>query len=386
MESMDNLAKDPNAEMGTNTPAGNSGSELVQPIAVTQPEPGHELKDVLTLENFIALLKEEEDYWSGEQNNTKLMITRLRKIFYDEWGWNSELIRGAAKIDCRYVVEIIDDPTETTTEVRRFKKNQYQPKHRLVTYRPDDRVYGNTRVGQSPFIYINDHQEIVLPDGTYCDAGHILAGLDAYNYPQIVTPLPNYLHILEHIGPHVDSNMDVVTWLGDIASSAGDFLFDYLRNGKKPESLEKEQQYINADAPGSDMLGNIEPYILAKLYNVGSSNGLRYTEILEDYYFGTIQNPPKRVHRYSLFCEIVGLKGWDGTTFSNEKEWLKHYKKQLRDNVCFQVMSLAEHNLKSVWMVLKIWMNGYSDVLKLEELLEIFLNGMKAQIKKEPHN
>jgi len=35
---------------------------------------------------------------------------------------------------------------------------------------------------------------------------------------------------------------------------------------------------------------------------------------------------------------------------------------------------------------LKIWRNGYKDVLKLEILLEIFLNALKEQIKKEPQN
>ena len=359
---------------------------LVQPVVCSSPEPGHQAADVLTLEAFISLLKEEEDYWTGEQNNTKLMITRLRKIFYDQWGWNSELIRGAADVDTRYIVEIVDTPTDQTMEVTRFSQNQYEPKHRLLTYRPDDRVYGNTRAGQTPFIYVSDHQEVVLPDGCYCDIGHVLAGLDAFNYPQVVTPLPGYIRFLKYLGPHVDSNADVVTWLGDIASSSVDFLFDYLRNGKTPLTREQQQEYIDCDAPGSDMMGDIDPYVIATHYDIASSNGLRLTDILTDYYFGTGGNPPLRARRFSLFCKAVGLEGWDGANFSNEKKWLKDYKRQLRDNCCFQFISLAEHDLRSILMVVKIWFNGYGDVLKLELLLQIFLDALKENIKKEPSN
>lgn len=362
--------------------------ELIQPVLVSNPEPGHDVKDVLTLQEFINLLKEEEDYWPGEQHNTKLMISRLRKIFYDQWGWNKELIKGAANIECRYEVTIVDTPTEHSRAVTRYAKNEYVPKHRMVTYRDNDRVYGNTRVGISPFIYKSDHQEIRLPDGTMCDAAHILAGLDAYNYKDIVTPLPSFLKFAAKLFPHVDSNVDIVTWLGDIASSAGDFLFEYLRTNKQPLSIDTEQHYIDIDAPGSDMLGDIDPYVIAKYYNVGSTDGQRYTDILFNYYIGTQMNPPIRNFRMSIFCESVGLKGWDGKNFANENEWLEYYRKQLRDNTCFQVFSLVEENLKSFFMLMRIWFGGYKSVLKLELLLEIYLKALKDGIKKEgamPH-
>jgi hypothetical protein len=358
-------------------------SYLVQPILSIQREPGEEASDALNLNTFISLLKEEEDYFDGDQNNTKLMITRLRKIFYDQWGWNSELIRGAASIEGRYLVSLVDDATEHTKAVTRYTDNEYQPKHRLVTYRPDDRVYGNTRVGQSPLIYKNDHQEVLLPTGYYCDMAHILAGLDAFNHPQIVSPLPAFLSFLDKLFPHVDSNMDIVTWLGDIASSAGDFMFGYLNNNKKPVSEVQEQHYINVDAPGSDMLGDIEPYVIAKHYNVSSNNGMRVTEILEEYYLGSNSNPPLRDRRFSIFCESIGLKGWNGTHFSNEQEWLEYYKIQLRDNTCFQVFSLTTESFKSVWLLLKIWFNGFKDILKLELLLEIFIKALKEELIKE---
>ena len=354
---------------------------LTQPLLVKHPEPSHLLADVLTLKEFIALLKEEEDYWAPDQHNTKLMITRLRKIFYDQWGWNSELIRGAKDIQCRYDVNIVPTPTPHSKAVRRYKNQSYQPVFREVVYTDHDRVFGNTMAGKVPFIYQTDHQELVLPDGHYCDTAHVLAGLDAYNYKEPVSPLPYFLFFMKNLFPHVDSNVDIVTWLGDIASSSGDFILDYVRNGHKPVSTAQEQTYINIDAPGSDMLGDVEPYIIAKHYDVGSVKGMRYTEILEDYYFSATS---MRHKRFSIFCEQVGLKGWNGNSFDNEQEWLKYYTKQLRDNITFQVFSLNEEKISAFILIMKIWFNGYGSVLKKELLLEIWLKALKDNIKQEP--
>ena len=354
---------------------------LFQPLLVTTPEPGHKLKDVLTLQQMIALLKEEEDYWQPEQQNTKLMISRLRKIFYDQWGWNSELIRGAKDIATRYDVEILPTPTAHAKPIRRYVNKSYQPVYRKVVYTNHDRIYGSSRAGEVPFIYHDDHQELLLPDGYYCDTAHVLAGLDAYNYKEPVSPLPYFLFFLKDLLPHVDSNVDIVTWLGDIASTSGDFIFDYIRNKNRPVSMSQEQTYINIDAPGSDMLGDVDPYIISQHYDVGSSKGMRYTDILEDYYF----NPASaRNKRCSIFCASVGLKGWDGNKFSNEAEWMKYYTKQLRDNITFQVFSLSAEKISAFILLLKIWFNGYSSVLKKELLLEIWLIALKEQIKKEP--
>jgi len=356
---------------------------LVQPIFAKSPEKGHELKDVLTIQEFINLLREEEDYWPGEQNNTRLMITRLRKIFYDQWGWNSELIKGAADIPMRYQVNIVDNPTENSREIVRYKEYQYQPKYREVVYTDHDRVYGSSRAGKGAFIYKYDHQEVLLPDGNYCDAAHILAGLDAFNYEAVVTPLPGFLSFLTFLVPHVDSNMDIVTWLGDIASSSGSFLFDYLFSKKRNISIHKDQADINIDAPGSDMLGDIDPYVIRQFYNVSSTNGMRYTDILENYFCG---NSPYRTKRISYYCNAVGLKGWNGEQFANEQEWLAKYKKQLKANTEFQVFSLTSEKLPAVILPLKIWLGFYKNVLKLEYLLQIYLTALKEQMKNEPIN
>ncbi|NQT62432.1 MAG: hypothetical protein HQ556_05690 [Candidatus Marinimicrobia bacterium] len=355
---------------------------LFQPIFSTKPEPGRKPEQVLTLQEFIDLLLEEEKYWGDDQHNTKLIITRLRKIFYDQWGWNQELIRGAANIEGRYLITVVDDAADHSKPIHQYKNNEYVPKHRTVTYRPDDKIYGDTRVGQTPEIYKNDHQEVLLPDGSYCDVAHILAGLDAHNHPQVVSPLPNFLFFLNFMCPHVDSNSDIVTWLGDIASSSGDFLFDYLKNGKQPLSESGEEKDILKDAPGSDMLGNIESFVIAGKYNIGSDKGMSFTEILSDYYLRE-SGREHRNQRMRLYCEAIGLKGWDGEYFTNESPWLKYYHRQLRDNIAFQVMSLTAEKLSSIWYPLLIWFNFYRDVLKIDTLLNIYLDTLKVELKKE---
>jgi hypothetical protein len=356
-------------------------SKLYQPILSRNTEPGHDPKDALNFHQFLALLKEEEDYYPGEQNKTKLMFTRIRKIFYDQWGWNSELIRGAAKIESRYVVTIVEAPTENSRPMSgNFSRTvAATSKHRTITYSSTDRVYGNTRVGQTPEIYKNDHQEILLDNGYYCDIAHILAGIDAHNYPQIVSPLPEWLFFLAKLFPHVDSNVDMATWLGDIASSAGDFLYAYLRNDKKPIGTDEEQKFINIMAPGSDMLGDIDALVIAKCYDVGAETGMRVSEIYEDYYLGKSNFREKR---FEIFWEIVGLKNWDGNNFGNEAEWMENYYPQIRGNTEFQLFSLSDGKLDGIWLPLRVYFGGFSEVLKLRELLNLFLESIKVELRK----
>jgi hypothetical protein len=365
--------------------------ELVQPILSTLPEPRHKAGDMLPLAGFLTLLREEEDYFKGDQHNTKLMITRLRKIFYDKWGWNSQLIKGAWNIDGRYEVDIRTTPPENgeaaseVKKVRRYHDYQNQPKYRWVTYRKNDRVYGASRDREVPFIYKSNHQEVLLPEGYCCDIAHVLAGLDAFNHPQVVSPLPPLLSFLYRLFPHVDSNMDVVTWLGDIATSAGDFVFAYVRDQDQPLRRSDEQRYINNGAPASDMLGNIDAYVIAKTYPLSANKGRRITDILEDYYYGDGPGRQQRSRRFSIFCKAIGLQNWNGNHFSNEAKWLAYYEKQLRNNTAFQVYSLSEGGLRSIVLPFKIWRRRYDHVIKAPILLSLFLNALKELIKQEPN-
>jgi hypothetical protein len=350
---------------------------LYQPIFVQTPEYKH---DVLTLEKFVALLREEEAYYADEPHSLPLMITRLRKIFYDQWGWNSELIRGAAAIPMRYEAKVVSTASVNSRPVDHFPSpHDYPPKHRVVVYTDHDKVYGASRAGQTPILYQDDHQEILLPEGNYCDVAHVLAGLDAYIHPQIVTPLPPFLSFLTPLFPSVDRNTDVVTWLGEIASSAGSFLFAYFKQDNQPLSEAQEQHIINTGASGSDMLGDIDAFVIAKSYDMTENSKWNVSTILMDYY---APNNPFRANRIPIFCEAVGLKGWDGKAFNNEKEWLTYYKKQLLNNTTFQVFSLTNEKIKDILLPIRIWFGGYSNVLKLELLLTLFLDSLKQALTK----
>ncbi len=357
--------------------------KLYQPL-IGKFVPTESKPKAITLEKFLELLRNEEDYFRGEQNNTKLMITRLRKVFYDNYGWNKELIRDAAKIEGRYEVTLVDVPykskKKTIGKIKRNKNHEIvEHKIRQVTVKKGD--WMNPNVGTVPEIYKNDNQEVILPDGSYCDIGHVLAGLDAFNNPAPVTPLPNFLLFARRLFPLVDYNTDIVTWLGDIASTSGEFLFKYSKQKKKLTD-EQKQTLINVYSSGSDMLGDIDPYVIQLIYNISSTDGLRVTDILRNYYIGDNEIGSNfRKKRFQYFSHTVGLKNWDGENFSNEEKWLEYYKKQLRNNTVFYVYSRS-HKPDSYFLAMLIYLNAYKNILDFDLLLKIFLDALKLKIKK----
>ncbi len=350
---------------------------IYQPIK-QKFKPTKDKETAITLDKFLELLKNEEDYFKGKQHQTKLMTTRLRKIFYDIYGWNSMLIRGAAETEGRYEVKLVPDHQPTPN--KNGKGFTPSPMHREVIVKKGD--WMNPNAGTTPEIYVDNNQQVILPDGLYCDMGHVIAGMDAYNYFAPVTPLPNWLMGLKRFFPLVDSNVDIVTWLGDIASSAGEFLYKRLED-KRPLTDPEMQKIIDNFAPGVDMLGDIDPYVICELYNTKANDGLRVTEIFKDYYSANGMGAYYRERRCYFFSLNVGLKGWDGNSFSNEEEWMKYYMKQLRNNDAFYIFSRCE-NFKGIMLALITWLRGYKHTLRDEILLQIFLNAIKAEIINEP--
>lgn len=364
----------------------NTTQNLYQPIE-TKFVPTPQKKEAIDLKKFLELLKGEENYYKGEQHDTKIMVTRLRKIFYDIYGWNKELIRGAADIPGRYAVKLVEDkeasyPTKTSGGIKHKKAFEVEHKSRLVTVKEGD--WMNPNVGSVPEIYANNNQEVILPDGLYCDLGHVLAGMDAYNYPEPVAPLPNWLMWMHKILPHVDNNMCCATLLGDISSSAGEFIFQKLKE-HRDISDEEMQSLIDVFASGTDMLGNIDSFVISNVYNISTIKGLRVSEIFNDYYNEGGMGNYFMKRRYSYFCSVVGLKGWDGENFSNEKKWLKYNKRELRSTTAFYVFTRFEKPA-SIWLAFKAWIRCYEKVLKLDLLLDIFLKALKELIKQEPKN
>lgn len=353
------------------------------PLLSKKTESDHVGEPVHGLQELLTVLREEEDYYEGEQNKTKLMITRLRKIYYDKWGWDSNLIRGAKDIETRYMTTVQGEASEGSRPVRKFKDNQHVALHRVTTYTDHDRVYGASRVGEVPLLGRSEYQIIKLPDGYFTHFAHTLGCLDAFNYPAIVTPFPPFLSFLAKLGPHADHNTDVTTWLDDLAQICTDYLFDFRKN-KQALTPEKEQAYILKEATGPDMISDIDAYVIAKHYDIGAENGQRLSDIIEDYYTGTGVSKSYRDRRASIFCEMVGLTDWDGNQFGNEKEWIHSYNHQLKNATCFQVNSVSRGKFISYWLPLLVWSNRYRKVIKTEMLLTVFVRSLKDLIHQEP--
>lgn len=358
---------------------------MEQPI-FTKFSPSQAKEVALNFEQFITLLRSEEDYWPGEQHNTFLMTTRLRKIFYDRYGWNSELIRGTENIEGRYAVTLVPDtnPALIKKTSGGLKHNNgitnTEHMHRMVTVKAGD--WMNPNVGSVPEIYANDNQEIITPMQWYADMGHVLAGMDASNYLQPVSPLPSWLMFLRRLGPSVDKNTDCATWLGDLSSVAGEFLFHGLAKKRKLTDQEK-QEILNAEAPGSDMLGNIDSIVIPMIYNLKTNHGLRVTDILTDYYSSNGMGHYFLQRRCRAFCTFTGLKGWNGSAFENEKQWLRYQTRQLRCTTAFYAFT-AWKKPKAIFMALGVWLHFFEKRLELKHLLSCLLGSLKNAINNEP--
>ena len=112
--------------------------------------------------------------------------------------------------------------------------------------------------------------------------------------------------------------------------------------------MQEEQNHINLDAPGSDMLGNIDGFVIGHCYNIKSASGKRVTDILSEYYNGSPGKKQPDKLRCQIFCKLIGLGEFDGQNFSNETEWIRLYKKQLRNATAFTTFSNTEETLKKI--------------------------------------
>jgi len=343
------------------------------------------VSDRLSISEFIDLLKEEERFFKGDESNTKLMITRLRKIFFDKYGWDSELIRGASKIEGRYKVTLVEDPSDSylskgyRIKTRHFDAKGVKHLHRVVTVKDDDWL--NPDAGSVPEIYKNNHQEVVLQDGRICDMGHVLAGMDAFNYPAPISPLPDWLMFLKNFFPLVNSNADGATWLGDMSSISGEFLFEEKKI-KAELSNDKKQELIDICSSAADNLGNIDSFVISKSYDIAASNGMRVTEIFTDYYLngGLGSGAQKLADRMLVNCDAMGLKDWDGRRFANETEWVNYFCNQLRTTTAFYTYTRYSKSIKRLLIAFNTWIGIYDRHLDLGLLLELYLDAIKTII------
>lgn len=343
--------------------------------------------DRLDISEFIDLLREEERYFKGEEHNTKLMITRLRKIFFDKYGWDKQLIRRAASIEGRYQVSLREDSDDSyLTEGLRIKTRHFDEKgvkhlHRVVTVKKGDWL--NPDAGSVPEIYKNNHQEVILRNNWICDMGHVLAGMDALNYPAPVSPLPDALLFLKRLFPLVDNNADAATWLGDMSSISGEFLFEEKKTGNVLNEQQK-QKLIDICSSAADNLGNIDSFVIGKTYPINSHNGMRVTDILTDYYLDNGLGSHERymAERIKVNCYAMGLEKWNGDCFENENEWVSFYSKELRTTTAFYTFTRYSKSLRRWFIALKTWMGINDRYLNLNLLLKLYIQALKSIITK----
>lgn len=296
----------------------------------------------LSFEDFNGQLKEiEAKYQAQEITQTRLMITRLRKIFYSSPSYDRFLIKGAATIRPPYQqnIEITVPALDKTITMSSGVKIKLTDK---ITY-PIDTVGNPVAIRQN--IYTS--QEVKVAPQMVSDIGHVLCGLDATTYPHAVEP-PRVLGI-QWTRIRVDKNIDAVTWIGDLGSAQAEVFFA-KRLKKNKLNIDEEQKIVSNLASPADMLGNIDAYVIASDSFFGR-NPKSVTTILNDFYYN--QDPhyqQLRKERYLIFSKKIGLH-WDGTRFNNYQERLDYYTDQVNDSAALYAAISAKRNGK--WNTIK---------------------------------
>jgi hypothetical protein len=366
----------------TDEPLINPTYTLSQKILITAPPDTNSLgiqRNIKTLSNFLKLIQDEENLYSLDKRNTKRMITRLRKVFYNTNGWNNTLIPGTGNVSIRY------EQKEKNTGNNRiyylptvFGSSNRVNEQDLITYVIDSQ--SNQEV--IPQLFLS--QEIKLPDGTFIDMGHVLAALDARNH---LSPVPVYLPPwagLPGAGLRVENNVFNVTWIGDLGSIVAKVIFETMRHGGRQLSQGEVQEIIDAYADPQDLLGDIDGVVIGNLYanEIASSNGFRVSEILSQYYLDDPLSP--RSQRFIHFAEIVGLTGWSASTktFANEQSWLDQYQSQIAHSAA-QYVAAATRDEDYIGGLVFNW--DVAEFAGQQEsaariLLKTFLNALKVML------
>jgi hypothetical protein len=267
-----------------------------------------------TLADFIDVIKAvEAKFPASEQTNTKLMITRLRKLFYGTPGWDSHLIPGASGVAPVYKVK------EVETGRRDWEWDLWPYSLEYVDKRTELDVTAAAGTPEAKLKDPSSIQEVLMPNGDFVDVGHVLAGLDALNYPTAVTaPFGSY---------KISSNVDAVTWVGDLGSILAEVVFQYLKLGRRLTDPEVQAQ-VDLMAPVQDMLGNVDAYAIGSAFSISSSAGQKVSEILLDYYGSSASTVglAARSKRFTTFASQIGLGTFSGGSFANETAWLNKYE------------------------------------------------------------
>lgn len=318
----------------------------------------------IALDAFLRVVRGEEDKLPRDERlDAKLMITRLRKLFYGGRGWDEYLIPGAAAVPALYRFSVADP----------IRREFETPGPNVVDF-----VVGRPQLDDAPpqLTHPGELQDVRMPDGEVVDVGHVLAGLDAINHPAAVAP--HGLFAMAH-------NIDAVTWAGDLGSVLGEILFARARLDRALTDAEVQAQ-IDLCAPPHDMLGNVDAYVIGAACDVGRDAGRPVSDILLDYYGAPATAGSARASRFTTFALEVGLGRLVGATFAAQAAWLERYERELGHAAALYVGATAE---LATWSLpygigAKLGlMKTARDAPLLRVLLERFVGSLRTEVARE---
>jgi hypothetical protein len=219
-----------------------------------------------------------------------------------------------------------------------------------------------------------------MPNGDFVDVGHVLAGLDAWDHPSAAEgPAGTF---------SVSSNIAAVTWLGDIASVAGEAIIAKVKAGKATMTDAEVQAQIDSLAPSQDMLGNIDAYVIHENFVTDTDRGKKVSDILDDYYGGpgakASTGTPARDVRFTRFTAMIGLGGLAGSSFTFEAGWKQKWLPELRNTTRLYVASATDSNTTLLGMPSRLgFASGAGDNPINAKLLELFVAELKTRVAAE---
>jgi hypothetical protein len=318
------------------------------------------------LATFLEVIRAEEAKLPiPEQMNTRLMVTRIRKLFYGGKGWDKYLIPGAADVDPLYKFE------ETETK-REEVEIDGAPNIDHVEKKPS--LVGAPAALANP----GSFQEVKMPNGDFVDVGHVLAGLDAFDHPSAAEgPFGKF---------SVSSNVAAVTWLGDIASIAGEAIIAKVKAGKGTMTDAEIQAQIDSLAPSQDMLGNIDAYVIHDAFVTDTDKGKKVSDILADYYGVGGAGATVTAHdtRFTKFTAMIGLGGLVGSSFANEAAWKQKWLPELRNTTRLYTASATDSHTTGLGMPSRLgFATGAGDNAINVKLLDLFVAELKTRVAAE---
>lgn len=317
------------------------------------------------LEAFLEVIRDEERRLPRrEQLDTSLMITRLRKLFYGGHGWDRHLIPGAAEVAPLYPF-IATDPVSRPFDA---------PGPNVIAF-VDTHAYLD---GAPPLLARpGDLQDVLMPGGDVVDIGHVLAGLDAMNHPTAVAaPLGLY---------EMSSNVDAVTWAGDLGSVLAEIVFQQARLGRQLSDAEIQAQ-IGLCAPPQDMLGNIDAYAIGASYDISPTADRLVSDLLLDYYGAPATTASPRSRRFTTFAHEVGLGPLEGDTFAMERHWRRRFEREIAHAAALYVGAISRISAWGLTYGLGAklaLMSHTADTSLRHALLTRFVAALRAEVARE---